>query len=142
MIAKHSITITPTTFDLLLAYIRFFIYDRQEKLERYRQRKQEVKSTEVRPGADETVAALQTEIAQAKALAGAIEPAKAEFVRIYELNFELLAEVFRKTRIELELEEIERMHSLKVALKHANEMLKGINPMFSLTTVQKICTKT
>jgi hypothetical protein len=122
IIAKHSITIAPSVFDLLLQYIQFFIWDRQMQLHH-------LKTPE--PIADPAVNDLVREINQAQALATAIEPAKEQFARLYEMNFVKLAEVLRQTRIALGLEKIEDMHSLRICLEYLMTMLKQDNPLFS-----------
>ena len=130
VIAKHSVTITPTVFDLMLSYIRFFIYDRQTKLDQQLQRSVQYRAQTSASG-DQAIPMLQSEIEQAEALVHQIEPAKGEFARIYELNFEKLAEAWRQTRIQLGYEHIEEVYSLKVALHHQMAMLKSENPSFS-----------
>ena len=130
VIAKHSVTITPPVFDLMLSYIRFFIYDRQTKLTQELQRGDQYR-VQTSASSDQSIPTLQSEIEQAETLVHQIEPAKGEFARIYELNFEKLAEAWCQTRIDLGYEHIEEVYSLKVALHYQMEMLKAENPMFS-----------
>ncbi len=124
VIAKHSVTITPTVFELMLSYIRFFIYDRQTKLSQELQRGDQYR-VQASASGDQAIPTLQSEIEQAEALVHQIEPAKGEFARIYELNFVKLAEVLRRTRIHLGQEDVEKVYSLKVVLHYLMEMLKG-----------------
>ncbi len=126
--AKHSITIKPPIIDLALAHARFFIYDRQTKLE---QALRDRGSYRVQQPTVDPVLTLQREIKQSEALLQQLEPVQGEILRYYELHFKVFADVLRNTRIHLGQANIENMYSLKVAVAFATKELKAMNESFS-----------
>ncbi len=126
--AKHSITITPPGIDLALAHARFYVYDRQTKLE---QALKDRGSYRVQSEAVDPVLTLQKELKQSQAWLEQMEPLQGQLLRFYDLNFEIYAAVLRNARIHLGQPQIDTMYSLKVVYACMAQELKRMNEMFS-----------
>ncbi len=135
-VSKHSITVASEVFELMLAYTRYFIHDRQTRLNAYLEELERTRGGLPDSSSEEgqVIASAQSDIRRAEALERDIAQIKSELSTIYKWNFVKLAEVLRKTRLHLEQDKIENMYSLKVYVYFLMEMLKAENPLFSRDT--------
>ncbi len=133
IIKKHSITLTPSFCNNLLAYTRYFIYDSRTHLDEYLRELELYKehAPEEVPTKDNHIQEVQQAIVQAESMLTTLEPVADDVLLSYKRNYETLAEVLRQTRIELGVERIEDVYTFKVYLEQLCRMLWNENDLFS-----------
>jgi hypothetical protein len=122
---KSSIVIMPQAVQQLYGYTRYYIHETRRYLEEYQQALQA--PTESSPAAQEAEVALRA----AEQTVQELDTLQNDLQRIYTWNFERLAEVQRKARIEAGYLRIEDSRDLYLATIHLMDMLKAENPKFN-----------
>jgi hypothetical protein len=123
-ITKSGVVLRPEAVNLLHAYTRYFIQHSRAKLDEY--------LFDLGGSLDDRIAAeAQQAICAAVDLLRELDEADDHIGRVYDRNFEMWAQVFRQTRIELGLERIEASPHLYAAVKIVMAMLRAENPKFS-----------
>ncbi len=132
-VSKHSIIIAAQVFEMMLAYTKYFIHDRQTRLNAYLEELERTQGSLPDSNSEEgrAIDAARNDIRRAQALAQDIERIKIELSTIYKWNFVKLADVWRDTLKHLGIDHVEDMYSLKVYMFYLMEMLKSENPSFS-----------
>ncbi len=132
--ANHSITLTPSLIDLALSHARFYVFDRQTKLEHALRDRGSYRVQPEERTAIDPVLTLQREIKQSQAWLEQVEPLHGQLLRIFDLNFHTYAAVLRNARIALgqgPIDDPATMYSLRVVHSYMEEQLKSMNQAFS-----------
>ena len=130
---RHSIRVTPQFIELCDEYTQHYIRCCQSKIEEYRSEVAKQQSAGLRPIVEiETfVIEARTAIARATVVQEGLRFLRNELECIYDWHFKQLAEVYRRTRIELGLARIDDSPDLRMSVTFTMGMLKSENPTFS-----------
>jgi hypothetical protein len=131
---QHSLIVNPQILELTVNYTRFFIHvtrkklnDHQCELDRY----QEHVVDGQRPDIDQHLITLQRELSRAELVLPDLEHLQKELVRYYDINFKTIAEVLRRVRVHLQVDDIYTMYSLRVVVETFAQVLKEGNARFN-----------
>lgn len=131
VVRNHTFVVTPRMLEAIVAYTKYFRNDLARKLREY----QVEQSTLAAAGAGALdtalVSSVQEEIQRAEVVMHDVELLRDELQHIYRWHFERLAEVFRRTRLDLQAERIENIHVAKIVLTHLMQMLHEENQKFN-----------
>lgn len=130
--SKSGVDFTLEAFELLRVYPDYCISDWKAKIEMYRMESAAlVGSKEPGTKTDILIRQAQDEIHRAQVIMRDLSELQKGRQRMFSVNFERKAEVYRKVRIELGFAKIEDSPHLYAMLKIEMEMLKAENPYFS-----------
>lgn len=129
---KSGVDFTLEAFELLRVYPHYCISDWQAKIKMYRSESAALAgSREAGTKTDSLIRQAQDEIQQAQVVIHDLSELQKGRRRMFTVNFERKAEVYRQARIQLGLAKIEDSPHLFEVLKIEMAMLKADNPHFS-----------
>jgi hypothetical protein len=129
---KSGVDFTLEAFELLRVYPNYCISDWQAKIEMYRSESAALSgSKEPSTKTDSLIRQAQDEVRRAQVVIRDLSELQKGRRRMFTVDFQRKAEVYRQARIELGLAKIEDSPHLFAALKIEMEMLKVENPYFS-----------
>ena len=129
---KSGVDFTLEAFELLRVYPHYCISDWQAKIEMYRSESAALSgSKEPSTKTDSLIRQAQDEVRRAQVVIHDLSELQKGRRRMFTVDFQRKAEVYRRVRIELGLAKIEDSPHLYAMLKIEMEMLKVENPYFS-----------
>ena len=128
---KSGVDFTLEAFELLRVYPHYCISDWQEKIEMYRTESVSLTGSSEASKTDSLIRRALDEIHQAQVVVCELSELQKGRQRMFMVNFERKAEVYRQSRIQLGLAKIEDSPHLFATLKIEMAMLKAENPLFS-----------
>lgn len=129
---KSGVDFTLEAFELLRVYPHYCISDWQAKIEMYRSESAALSgSKEPSTKTDSLIRQAQDEVRRAQVVIHDLSELQKGRRRMFTVDFQRKAEVYRQARIQLGLAKIEDSPHLFAALKIEMEMLKAENPYFS-----------
>ena len=130
--SKSGVDFTLEAFELLSVYPHYCISDWEAKIEMYRSESAALAgSSEPSTKTDSLIRRAQDEIQRAQVVVRELSELQKGNRRMFTLNFERKAKVYRRARIELGLAKIEDSPHLYAMLKIEMAIYKAENPMFS-----------
>jgi len=133
IVNKSGLVYRPEGIDLMLAHCSHCIGCGREKLAEHQREAARARTIapEGIPQEESIIADIQRELSSAEELMMELERVRGHIIQVYDRNFEMWAEEFRQTRIQLGLERIEDSPHLYAMVVNVMKMLKQENPKFS-----------